>query len=148
MGSQWVYFVKSTESENGNVSGYEEGYVYIILQERDPEYSNIDVLDLRITGKKYYHKRSLIPGNYIKMLHSPGKSIQIYHYPSTTQTYHTMLDLTSGSWNNYAMFFSQASSQSVSLSSSSVTIGLGTFSTYKINHHRDNWGEQFVTERY
>lgn len=146
--AQWVYFVKSTNTENGSVSGYDEGYVYIITKERDPEYTNIDVLDLRITGKKYFDETSLIPGENIHMLHVPGKSIDIYHFPSNTMTYSTMLDLELSSWSNYAFFFSQASSQSATLSTASVAIGLGTFQTMKVSHHRDNWGENFVSERY
>ena len=46
------------------------------------------------------------------------------------------------------MFFSPTSSLDVTLSTASVTIGLGTFQAYHVKHQRDNWGEQYVTERY
>jgi len=144
-GAQWVYFVKHTETENGAVSGYDEGYIYLILEERDPEYENIDVLDFRITGKKYYNKTSLIPGDRIHMMHNADDFIQLYH---DLGTYSTMLDMNATSWNNYVMLFSQSSSQTATRSSASISIGLGTFFTHKISHHRDNWGVNYVTERY
>jgi len=145
--AQWVYHVKATETENGSVSGYEEGYVYIILKEIDPDYSNIDVAEFRVTGKKYYNGTSLVPGDYIHMIHSAGKYIELYHSPGSS-SYARYLDVDASSWSNYAMFFSQASSQSASRSYVNMSIGLGSYDAYRIQHQRDNWGENYVTERY
>ncbi|RLD84111.1 MAG: hypothetical protein DRJ10_02085 [Bacteroidetes bacterium] len=142
--AQWVYRVKSTEKENGIVTGDEEGTMYLIVSDLDLSYEYIDVIDLRVTGKKYYNESLL--AHYIYLIHTAGKSISIHH--EIGETGNTYINLSETSWNNYAMFFSRTSSQSASLSESSINIGLGNFSTYKIRHHRDNWGESYVTERY
>lgn len=46
------------------------------------------------------------------------------------------------------MFFSRRNSQSVTMSSSNISIGLGDFPAYEVRYHRDNWGEQYVSERF
>jgi PKD repeat protein len=143
-GAQWVYRVKSTDTENGEVSGYEEGTTYLVVTEIDLQYENIDFITLRVTGKQYYNERLL--GDYIYLSHTPGEELSILH-PSG-DSYVTMIDLDKTSWNNFAMFFSQKSSQEVTLSTASVTIGLGTFQAYRVKYQNDNWGEQYVTERY
>ena len=54
--AQWVYRVKSTDTENGEISGYEEGITYLVVTEIDLQYENIDFIHLRVTGKQYYNK--------------------------------------------------------------------------------------------
>lgn len=142
--AQWVYFVKSTETENGNVSGYEEGLTYLTVKKLDLSYEYVDFITLRVTGKKYYNGTSL--GDFIYLSHSAGKRIGVSH--DYADEFRDMIDLNKSSWNNYAMFFSGPSSQSVTLSSTSIALGLGTFEALKVRHQRDNWGEQYVTERY
>jgi hypothetical protein len=136
--------VKSTDTENGKISGYEEGITYLVVTKIDLQYEYTDYIYLRVTGKQYYNKRLL--GDYIYIGHSPGSSLRISH--TLGDPYVEMIDLDKSSWSNFAMFFSQTNSQSVTLSTSSVTIGLGTFQAYRVKYHNDNWGEQYVTERY
>ncbi len=38
--------------------------------------------------------------------------------------------------------------QSVTMSSSSINIGLGDFPAYQVSYQRDNWGEKYVNERF
>lgn len=142
--SQWVYLVKSTETENGSVSGYAEGLTYITVKDINLEYDNIEFIDLRVTGKKYYNGNLL--GDYIFLSHVAGRSLGVKH--DVGETFNNMIDLESQSWNNYAMFFSGSSSQSVTMTTSNITIGLGTFQAFRVKHQRDNWGEQYVSERY
>jgi hypothetical protein len=85
-------------------------------------------------------------GDYIYLGNSAGNSLSIYH--PNASGYVDMIDLSKTTWSNFAMFFSRASSLDVTLSTASVTIGLGTFQAYHVKHQRDNWGEQYVTERY
>ena len=142
--AQWVYFVKSTDLENGNISGYEEGYTYITVKNINLEYENVDFIDLRITGKKFYNKQLL--GDYIFLSHVPGKRIGVKH--DEGETFNNMIDLDNYTWNNFAMFFSRSNSQSVIMTPMSFTIGLGTFHGYQVKYQRDNWGENYVTERF
>jgi PKD repeat protein len=142
--AQWIYRVKSTDTENGAISDYEEGTTYLVVTEIDLQYENIDFITLRVTGKQYYNGSLL--GDYIYLGHSAGSTLSVYH-PNATG-YVNMIDLSKTSWSNFAMFFSRESSLDVTLSTSSVTIGLGTFQAYHIKHQRDNWGEQYITERY
>ena len=142
--AQWVYRVKSTDTENGEISDYEEGTTYLVVTELDLQYETTDFITLRVTGKQFYNKRLL--GDYIYLAHVAGSELSISHKPG--DSYVTMIDLEKSSWSNFAMFFSQTSSQDVTLSSSSITIGLGTFQAYHVKYHNDNWGEQYATERY
>jgi len=140
--SQWVYRVKQTDTENGVVSDYDEGITYMIVTGIDPEYKNIDVFDIRITGKQYYN-RSLL-GDFLKLIHVAGKSLQIFN----NNGYYYAIDLSKTSWGDYIMFFSTGLADTdVGLSSSSVTIGLGTFQAYRLSAHLDNMGESYVTTR-
>lgn len=142
--AQWVYFVKSTETQNGAVTGYEEGYTYLTVKELDLTSEYVDYITLRVTGKKSYNGTSL--GDFIYLAHTAGKTLRVKH--DMANEYQTMIDLSLSSWNNFAMFFSGSSSQSVTLSSTSVALGLGTFEALKVNHHRDNWSDQYASERY
>jgi PKD repeat protein len=142
--AQWVYLVKATDTENGNVTGYEEGLTYLTVKKLNLEYEFTEFIDLRITGKKFYNRQKL--GDFIYLSHVAGKTLGVKH--DIEGTYNTMIDLGKSSWNNFAMFFSRSSSQSVSMSSSNLTIGLGTFPSYKVKYQRDNWGEKYVTERF
>jgi PKD repeat protein len=142
--AQWVYSVKSTDTENGKISGYEEGTTYLVVTEVNLQYEFTKYITLRVTGKKYYNNRLL--GDYLYIGNSPGNSLSISH--KLGDSYITMIDLEKTSWSNFAMFFSQTNSQAVTLSTSSVTIELGTFQAYRVKYHNDNWGEQYVTERY
>jgi PKD repeat protein len=142
--AQWVYRVKSTDTENGKVSGYEEGTTYLVVKELDLQYQTTDFITLRVTGKQYYNKRLL--GDYIYLAHAAGSELSISH--NLGDSYVTMIDLGKSSWSNFSMFFSQTNSQSVTLSTSSITIGLGAFQAYHVKYHNDNWGEQYVSERY
>lgn len=140
--SQWVYRVKETKTENGEVSDYDEGITYMVVTEVDSEYQNIDVFDIRITGKQYYN-RSLL-GDFLKLIHVSGKSLQIFN----NNGYYYAIDLSKTSWGDYIMFFSTGLADTdVGLSSSSVTIGLGTFQAYRLRAHLDNLGESYVTTR-
>jgi len=132
--AQWVYRVKSTDTENGKVSDYEEGTTYLVVTELDLQYEFTKYITLRITGKQYYNNRML--GDYLYIGNSPGSSLSISH--KLGDPYITMIDLGKTSWSNFAMFFSQTNSQSVTLSNSSVTIGLGTFQAYRVKYHNDN----------
>lgn len=142
--AQWVYRVKSTNTENGAVTGYEEGTSFLVVTYINLSYTYTEFMTLRVTGKKYYNESLL--GNIIKISHAPGKTRSIAHNPA--DPFKTMIDLNKTSWNDFAMFFSMASSQSVSLSTATVNIGLGSFQAYKVRHHRDNWGQNYVSERY
>ncbi len=140
--SQWIYRVKATNTENGKVSDYDEGITYMIVTEVDPDYKNIDVFDIRITGKQYYNKSSL--GDFLHLIHIAGKSLQIYY----NSAYSYIIDLSKTSWGDYGMFFSTGLADTdVGLSTSSVTIGLGTYQAYRLRAHLDNWGESYVTTR-
>jgi len=142
--AQWVYFVKSTDTENGAVSDYSEGYTYLTVKELNLESESVDYITLRITGKKYYTGTSL--GDFIYLAHTAGETLRVKHYME--DEYKDMINLSQSSWNNFAMFFTRSSSQSVTLSSATVALGLGTFDAFRVNHHRDNWGENYVSERY
>ncbi len=142
-GAQWVYRVKSTNTENGVVSESDQGILYLIVSDIREDF--FDYVDLRVTGKRYYNGTGYA-SEYIYLSHYAGSSLRVRH--SETESYNYMIDLSKSSWSNYSMFFSQNSSQTVSLSGSSVTIGLGSFTGYKVRHHTDNWGQSYVTERY
>jgi PKD repeat protein len=144
--AQWVYLVEDTETENGNVTGYETGYLYLTVEELDQSAENIDFITLRITGKRFYNGTSISVGDRIFLSHVPGSKLKVYHQGA--DAYYAMIDLDNSSWSGFAMFFSQKSSQSVSLSTVNLTIGLGSFPAYKVKYHRDNWGETYVTERF
>jgi PKD repeat protein len=139
--SQWVYRVKATNTENGAVSEYEEGITYLIVTGINPDYKNIDVFDIRVTGKQYYNKSLL--GDFLHLIHTAGSSLEVYYNSS----YHYIIDLSKTSWNDYGMFFSTGLDTYVALSSSSVTIGLGSYQAYHLKAHIDNWGQSYVTER-
>jgi hypothetical protein len=109
------------------------------------EYETSEFITLRVTGKRYYNERLL--GNHIYLGHHRGRSLSVAH-DGFVGGYQTMIDLDATSWSGYAMFFSQSSSQSVTQSAVNLTTGLGTFPSYKVRHQRDNWGENYVTERY
>src|SRR5210317_2159833 len=49
--AQWVYFVKSTATENGVESDYEEGYTYLTVKELNLDVDGVDYMTLRVTGK-------------------------------------------------------------------------------------------------
>jgi PKD repeat protein len=139
--SQWVYRVKQTDTENGEVSDYDEGITYMIVTGIDPDYKNIDVFDIRITGKQYYNRSSL--GDFLHLIHSAGSSLQVYY----NSAYSYIIDLSKTSWSDYGMFFSSGLDTDVGLSTSSITIGLGSFQAYRVKAHIDNWGESYVTTR-
>ena len=142
--AQWVYFVKSTDTENGAVSDYSEGYTYLTVKELNLESESVDYITLRITGKKYYTGTSL--GDFIYLAHTAGETLRVKHYME--DEYKDMINLSQSSWTHFAMFFTPSLNQSVYLSSASVAIDLGTFDAFSVNHHRDNWGENYVSERY
>jgi len=140
--SQWVYRIKATNTENDEVSEYDEGITYLVVTKVDPEYKNIDVFDIRITGKRYYNESSV--GDFLRCIHVAGSSLQVYY----GNAYSYIIDLSKSSWGDYGMFFSSGLADTdVGLSSSSVTIGLGTFQAYRLSAHLDNWGESYVTTR-
>jgi PKD repeat protein len=139
--SQWVYRVKATKTENGVVSDHDEGITYMIVTGIDPQYQNIDVFDIRITGKQYYNKSLL--GDHLDLIHVAGQSLQVFYNGS----YRYLIDLSKTSWSDYGMFFSSGLDTYVSLSTSSVTIGLGSYQAYRLRAHIDNWGQSYVTEQ-
>ena len=49
--AQWVYLVKSTDTENGIVAGYEEGLTYLIAEELNLDYETSEFITLRVTGR-------------------------------------------------------------------------------------------------
>lgn len=142
--AQWVYFVKSTDTENGAVSDYEEGYTYLTVKELNLDSDGVDYMTLRVTGKKYYTGRSL--GDFIYLAHTAGKNLRVKHYEADEYQY--MINLGQSSWTHFAMFFSPRSSQSVTLSSATVSLGLGTFEAFSVMHHRENWDDNYASERY
>ena len=140
--SQWVYRIKATNTENGEVSDYDEGITYMVVTEVNLDYESFDLFDIRITGKRYYNKSSI--GDFLPLRHTPGSSLELWYNSS----YNYILDLSKNSWGDYAMFFSTGLADTdVGLSTASVTIGLGTFQAYRLNAHLDNWGESYVTTR-
>jgi PKD repeat protein len=141
--AQWVYRVTATSTENGVVSEYEQGITYLVVSDIRKDF--FDYINLRVTGKRYYNG-SALTGEYIYLSHYAGSGLRVRH--SEDESYNYMIDLSKSSWSNYSMFFSANSSQSVTLSTSNVTIGLGTYLAYRVRHHTDNWGQSYVTERY
>ncbi len=142
--AQWVYRVKSTDTENGKVTGYEEGLTYLVVEDLNLEYEYTDFITLRVTGKKYYNEKLL--GNHIYLGHHAGRSLSVTH--DGFAPYQDMINLDATSWSDFAMFFSNSSSLSVIQSEVNLTIGMGAYNTYKVKHQRDNWGENYVSERY
>jgi PKD repeat protein len=142
--AQWVYRVKSTNTENGAVSDYEEGITYLVVTDINRECTSIDCFSMRVTGKQYYNKSLL--GDYLYLVHNPGSYLQITHKLGGTYKY--LIDLTKTSWSDYEMFFSTGLDANVTVSTTNVTIGLGSFQAYRLRAQTDNWGENYVTERY
>lgn len=140
--SQWVYRVKQTDFENGAVSDYDEGITYLIVTEVNQDYTAFDLFDIRITGEKYYNNTSM--GDFLQLRHTAGSSLELWY----NSNYSYIIDLSKTSWSDYVMFFSTGMADTdVGLSTSSVTIGLGTFQAYQLRAHLDNWGESYVTTR-
>ena len=131
-------------SENGAVSDYEEGYACLTVKELNLDSDGVDYMTLRVTGKKYFTGRSL--GDFIYLAHTAGKNLRVKHYEADEYKY--MIDLGQSSWTHFAMFFSPRSSQSVTLSSATVSLGLGTFEAFSVMHHRENWDDNYASERY
>lgn len=142
--AQWVYKVVSEEAENGSMTGYEEGTMYITVVNINHDYDNTEFIELRITGKKYYNSTYL--GDRIYLANHAGSSLSITH--DRGAEYKTYIDLNNTSWSGYAMFFSNASSQNVTISNASANIGIGNFEGLSVKHANDNWGENYVSERY
>jgi len=142
--AQWVYFVKSTATENGAVSEYAEGYTYLTVKELNLDSDGVDYMTLRITGKKYYTGPSL--GDFIFLAHTAGESLRVKH--NMDKEYQYMINLGQSSWTHFAMFFTSWSDQSVILSSASVAIDLGTFEAFHVYHNRENWDDNYASERY
>jgi PKD repeat protein len=142
--AQWVYFVKSTATENGAVSEYEEGYTYLTVKELNLDSDGVDYMTLRITGKKYYTGPSL--GDFIFLAHTAGKDLRVKHYMADEYQY--MINVGQSSWSHFAMFFTPSLNQSVILSSATVAIDLGTFEAFHVYHNRENWDDQYASERY
>jgi PKD repeat protein len=142
--AQWVYFVKSTATENGAVSEYEEGYTYLTVKELNLDSDGVDYMTLRITGKKYYTGPSL--GDFIFLAHTAGKDLRVKHYMADEYRY--MINVGQSSWSHFAMFFTPSLNQSVILSSATVAIDLGTFEAFHVYHNRENWDDNYASERY
>jgi hypothetical protein len=74
--SLWVYHVRSTKTENGKVSGQEQGTMYLVATDYREE-DGIDYMTLRITGKRWYNNTFL--GDYIYLTHDPGNALMVSH---------------------------------------------------------------------
>lgn len=142
--AQWVYKVTSEERENGTITGYEEGTLYITVVNINRENTNTDFIDLRITGKRYYN--GTLFGDYIYLSHRASQSLQVKHDES--KSYYSMIDLNKSSWNNFAMFFSFFSSDIVTMKDGSATIGLGSFNGFLVKHATDNWSDTYADTRF
>jgi len=142
--AQWVYFVKSTSTENGAVSDYKEGYTYLTVKELNLGSDGVDYMTLRVTGRKHYAGYPL--RDFIFLAHTAGESLRVKHYEADEYQY--MIDLGQSSWTHFAMFFSPRSSQSVTLSSATVSLGLGTFEAFSVMHHRKNFDDKYASEQY
>jgi PKD repeat protein len=143
--AQWVYRVKSTKSNNGRVVSDETGLIYFLVDKIDNSNPGYQIIDLKVTGKRYFNK-SAYP-NKIKILHFPGQSISLHHGVAN-ESYGTFLDLSKTNYNEHSFFFRNSSGNPATRSSVNVSIGLGTFESYRIRYHTDNWGENHVSERY
>lgn len=142
--AQWVYFVKSTATQNGVESDYEEGYTYLTVKELNLDVDGVDYMTLRVTGKKYYTGPSL--GDFIYLAHTAGKDLRVKHYME--QDYQYMINLGQSSWTYFAMFFTPRMDQPVSLSSASVRIDLGTFEAFHVYHQMKNFDDEYASEHY
>jgi hypothetical protein len=139
--SQWVYRVKATNTENGVVSDYDEGITYMVVTDVSTEYTAFDVFDIRITGKQIYNESSI--GDFLHLRHTPGSSLELWY----NNSYRYIMNFSQSSWSDYAMLFSTGLDTYVEQSTASVTIGLGSYQTYRLRAHIDNWGESYVTTR-
>ncbi len=142
--AQWVYFVKSTDTQNGVESDYDEGYTYLTVKELDLDVDGVDYMTLRVTGKKYYTGNSL--GDFIFLAHTAGKDLRVKHYME--QDYQYMIDLSQSSWTYFAMFFTRRINEPVYLSSASVRIDLGTFEAFHVYYQKKNFDDNYASEHY
>ena len=142
--AQWVYFVKSTATENGVVSDYAEGYTYLTVKELNLDSDGVDYMTLRVTGRKHYAGYPL--RDFIFLAHKAGESLRVKHYEADEYRY--MIDLSQSSWTHFAMFFTPSLNQTVYLSSATVSIDLGTYEAFHVYHQRKNLNDQYASEHY
>ncbi|MFB6320637.1 PKD domain-containing protein [Saccharicrinis sp. FJH54] len=147
--AQWIYKVTARDTENGKLSDYDEGTLCLVVTELNNESQDIQFIKLRVTGERYYNNKGY--GEYILISHVPGKKVGVYHILNNTFEdggYKTMINMAENTWSGFGMFFSNTSTQSVTQSTTSINMGLGNYSAYKIRYHSDNIGENYVSERY
>lgn len=142
--AQWVYFVKSTATQNGAVSDYQEGYTYLTVKELNLGSGGVDYMTLRVTGRKHYAGYPL--RDFIFLAHRAGKDLRVKHYEADEYQY--MINIGQSSWTHFAMFFTPRLNQPVILSPASVSIDLETFEAFQVYHHRENWDDNYASERY
>jgi PKD repeat protein len=143
--TQWVYFIQSEKTENGSRSSYSEGTMNVVVEDISPGSNGEEIITLRATGKRYFNNMRFADRLYI--VHKEGEYVKITTEADKIATARPYLDFVNSSASNFTLFFSFPGDRT-SFAESSIDLGIGNFSAFRIDHHTDNWGESYVDERY